>query len=292
MSKRILLTGATGYLGSHLAEALLDKGHSIIGLKRKSSSLRRVESILPMIAFHDVEDLDLSVLFEKHGAIDAVIHTATCYGRGKESVTQIFEANTAFPVKLMEAAMAAGVSTFLNTDTVLDKNINAYSLSKNQFAEWGKYLTRGGKMRFVNIRLEHFYGPCDDDSKFTTHVIKSCLANVPELRLTLGEQKRDFIYIDDVVSAYQALLEKRYQFPELFTQIDVGSGNAFPIRQFVEMVHRITASKTRLAFGALPYREGEAMFSQAYIEPLRLLGWDCKHTLEQGVKAIVEGYKR
>lgn len=292
MSKQILLTGATGYLGSHLAKALLDAGYSIVALKRRTSSLRRLESILPRITLIDVDELDLNSPFKDYGKIDVVIHTATCYGRHGEGAYQIADANLCFPLKLLDAAIAADVRVFMSTDTALDKFLNAYSLSKRQFAEWGRHFSQQKKIRFLNLRLEHFYGPEDDDTKFTAHVINSCLTNAPELKLTLGEQRRDFIYIDDVVSAYLLLLNKRELLTDYFMEFDVGSGETVTIRELVELVHRMTESTTYLNFGALPYREGEAMFLQADIESLRKLGWDCRHTLEQGLKLVIEGYRQ
>lgn len=292
MSKQILLTGATGYLGSHLAKALLDAGYVVVALKRKTSSLRRLESLLPRMTCIDMDELDLRALFKERGKFDAVIHVATSYGRNGQSASQIADANLSFPLKLLDAAVAADVPAFLNTDTALDKFLNAYSLSKTQFAEWGSYFARQKKIRFFNLRLEHFYGAGDDDTKFTTHVIKSCLLNVPELKLTLGEQRRDFIYIDDVVSAYLTLLEKMDQLPDMFNEFGVGSGQAASIKEFVEVVHDITKSQTRLAFGALPYREGEVMFSNANVGSLNKLGWTCKTSLEDGLRLVVESYKQ
>ncbi len=292
MKKIILLTGATGYLGSYLAKALVAKGYKLIILKRKNSSLLRIESIIPMVVFYNTENLDYSVPFKSHGEIDAVIHTATCYGRHGETPIEVLEANTEFPLRLMDAAKSAGVGTFINTDTILDRYLNLYSLSKSQLLEWGKFFAIHDKMFFLNMRLEHFYGPGDEDSKFTMYVMNSCLKNVPELKLTLGEQKRDFIYIDDVISAYLIILEKREGFQEFFNEFSVGSGKAVSIRYFVEKVHHITESQTHLAFGCVPYRRGEVMSSQANIEPLVKLGWFCKINLDEGLKLVIEGYKQ
>lgn len=286
---RILLTGATGFLGSSLAKTLHSEGHELIILKRRTSSLRRIEPITRDIVMYDLEGLDFSVPFGMHGRVDTVIHTATCYGRGGELPDQIFETNTKLPLKLLQAASVSGTDVFINSDTSLDKDLNAYSLSKKQFAEWGRFYSDRHGIQFLNLRLEHFYGPGDDKSKFTTHVIMRCLENAPELKLTLGEQKRDFIYIDDVVSAYLAVLAGREVFSERFVEMDVGSGAVVTIREFVETVWRLSGSRTKLAFGAVPYRQGEVMFAQADISSLRALGWEASHSLEQGLKLTMEG---
>jgi len=288
MKKRILLTGITGFLGSHLAKALLAVGYEVVALKRKSSSLSRIESIISDIDFFNVEGLDFHQLFRDCGKIDAIIHTATCYGRNDESVSEIFAANTEFPLRLLDAGNRAGVEMFLNTDTILDKYLNLYALSKNQLLQWGKFFSRHEKIRFGNIRLEHFYGPNDDPSKFSAYIINSCLKNAPELKLTKGEQKRDFIYIDDVVSAYMVLLENMNSLDSSFVEFDVGSGRSIPIREFVETVHRLTASSTHLAFGSLPYREGEVMHSEADVTGLTALGWQCRFDVETGLKQVLE----
>jgi nucleoside-diphosphate-sugar epimerase len=288
MKKKILLTGATGFLGSHLAKALLVDGYEVVALKRKASSLRRLEPIASGIVLIDIEALDFEKLFREYGKIDVIIHTATCYGRNNESVSEIFAANTEFPLRLLDAGCRSGVEVFLNTDTILDKYLNLYALSKNQFLQWGKYFSRHEKMLFWNIRLEHFYGPDDESTKFSTYVINSFLNNVPDLRLTKGEQKRDFIYIEDVVSAYMLLLEKRGNFDSSFVEFDVGSGRSVSIREFVETAHRLAASKTHLAFGAIPYREGEVMHSEADISGLTALGWQCRYDIEAGLKKVIE----
>lgn len=286
--KKILLTGVTGFLGSHLAKALVKAGFEVIALKRKLSSLRRVESIAEEILFIDIESLNYESLFRDFGQIDVIIHTATCYGRNNQSVSEIHSANTEFPLRLLDGGSRHGVKLFLNTDTILDKYLNLYAMSKNQLLQWGRFFAKEGNIRFGNIRLEHFYGPDDDPTKFTAYVISGCLNNIPELKLTKGEQRRDFIHVDDVVSAYMILLEKMGYSNCPFFEFDVGSGQSISIRNFVEIAHRLTESETRLAFGAIPYREGEVMHSEANITPLTSLGWKCKNNVEMGLRKVIE----
>lgn len=287
MNQRILITGVTGFLGSHLTKALLSAGHEIVAIKRKQSSDRRIRSIIPKITLYDVEGIELDVILDRHGPIDIIIHTATCYGRNNESISEIFEANTEFPLRLLDAGNRAGVKIFINTDTILDKYLNLYALSKNQLLQWGHFFSIHGNISFVNIRLEHFFGADDDPSKFTAYVIRNCINNASEIKLTAGEQKRDFIYIDDVVAAYLIVIKKFECIEESFVEFDVGSGQSISIREFVETVHKLSKSKTKLNFGAIPYRNGEIMHSVADTNKIRSLGWRCFFDINSALSVVI-----
>lgn len=283
----LLITGATGYLGSHLVRTLLAAGHRVAILKRATSNFSRLDDCMPRLTVFNIED-GLDLPFKSLGHINAVIHAATCYGRNGEKASEVFAANTVFPLQLLETAAFFNTDSFFNTDTILYKYLNAYSLSKHHFVEWGKSFADTGKISFVNIKLEHMYGAGDDSSKFATYVIRACLNNIDELKLTLGEQQRDFIHIDDVASAYQYLLENADKIGQGFSEFDVGSGKAVSIRDFVNTVHRLTASQTKLDFGAYSYREHELMHSEANLSGLLELGWRCRYGLEAGLKQVIE----
>lgn len=290
--KKILITGITGFLGSNLAKALINKGYEVVALKRRSSSLNRIVSILDKVILYDIEDIDYTNFFKSFGKIDVIIHTATSYGRNNETPWEIFDANTGFPLRLLDAASDANVSKFINTDTILDKYLNLYALSKNHLLEWGKFYSMHRKIEFINMRLEHFYGPGDDDSKFTSYVINSCMKNLNSMDLTLGEQKRDFIYVDDVVNAYLTILTREIKGDFWFSEHDVGSGHSVTIREFVEMVRELTGSRTKLNFGAVKYREGEVMNSMADISSLKSLGWNCDFSLKEGLEKTINSIKK
>ena len=288
----LLITGATGFLGSHLTRAFLGEGHRVVALKRATSSLIRLAEVADKVAFYDLEGLDLQATVSREAPIDAVIHTATCYGRRGESAVEVFEANTTFPLRLLAAAGRHGVGVFLNADTVLPRDVNAYALSKFQFVEWGKRLSQDQHIRFVNLRLEHLYGPGDDASKFTTWIVKSCLANVPEIKLTAGEQQRDFIHIADAVSAFKVILEHVFAFNPGFTELGIGTGEPVSVRNFVEVTHRLCRSRSNLAFGALPYRENELMECGTNLRSLLSWGWRSQIPLEVGVAEMLREMMR
>lgn len=286
---KILITGISGFLGSALASHFVNEAHEVKALIRTNSSMRRIQkirsNISTVIAETPVEINEALVNF----APDVVIHTACVYGRSGENPLQIFQANEALGMSLIQAILNSRKRTvFLNTGTVLDENVSFYALSKNNFSRWGARLAgqQSNYLQFIDIKLQHMFGPWDDQSKFITHVLKNCIENCSELRLTPGTQQRDFIYIADVVNAYSTILLNTNKFADA-DFIDVGSGSAPSVREVVEKIHRITGSNTNLAFGAISYRPEEAMYCIADTNRLRSLGWRRQYSIETGIKEII-----
>jgi CDP-paratose synthetase len=287
---KILLTGASGFLGSALALHLLKAGHQVSLLLRPTSQLDRLQGLHEAFNISRPETDDALDAFVCRVQPEVVIHTACAYGRAGETILQLADANLRLGLGILQALQHSKQPvSFINTGSALPPEVSVYALSKNQFFQWGRTLVAQslGKLQFVNVQLQHIYGPGDDTSKFTTHVLHACHRNDPQLKLTAGEQARDFIYIDDVVSAYSVLLEKR-SLLESIVEVEVGSGSAPTLRKFVETARRLTASRTELLFGVLPYRENEPMHCQANLEQIKKLGWNPMFDLEAGLRKTIE----
>jgi nucleoside-diphosphate-sugar epimerase len=287
---KILLTGASGFLGSALALHWCNAGHQVALLLRPTSKLDPLCGLEASFDIGRCTTDDEVAAFVKQVQPEVVVHTACAYGRQGETSLQLFDANLRLGLVILQALQhAAQPVSFINTGSALAPEVSPYALSKNQFAQWGRMLAAqsGGQLRFINVLLQHMYGPGDDASKFTTHVLHTCHRNDPVLKLTAGEQARDFIYIDDVVSAYDTLLTQRHQL-DTVQDIEVGFGAAPSIRQFVETAHRLTASRTELLFGALPYRANEAMHCIANVARMTQLGWAPAFDLNAGLKKTIQ----
>jgi len=282
----ILLTGGTGFLGSSLLIKLLSLNYNVILLKRSFSNTWRLGNLSDKLITYDIDkENDLGYVFRKH-KIDIIIHCATSYGRREIAPLTIISANLLLPLKLLQLGMDHKVTCFINSDTLLDKRISHYSLSKSQFRDWLKAYSF--EMTCVNVALEHFYGPFDDDSKFVTYIIRNILGNVSDIDLTMGEQKRDFIYVDDVIEAFEKIIINSPSAGKGFFHYEIGTNKTFRISDFVTLVKDLAGNtKTRLNFGALPYRPNEVMDSHADTTKIRQLGWKPRVSLENGIKKTI-----
>ena len=292
----IVLTGATGFLGSHLLRHLLHAGHSVVALKRRTSDLWRVKDLAGSegLAWLDA-DGDPDAIWRRfaQGDLDAVIHCATEYGRGRMPIADVLMANLLFPIRLLDLCKEFGVRTFLNTDSYFNKPslsypyLLDYSLSKKSLLLWLPYFA--DTLQVANLTLEHVYGPQDGPAKFVVQMVDQiAVRRVPSVKLSPGDQLRDFVYVSDAVSAYLAVLEALSARPGAgLHEFNVGTGAAVSIREFVESVKRLSGSPTELAFGALPYRDREIMLSKADTRTLAALGWRPRVSLQEGISAIL-----
>ncbi|MHB9139004.1 MAG: NAD-dependent epimerase/dehydratase family protein [Victivallaceae bacterium] len=287
--KSVLLTGATGFLGSRLLRRLLEKGYALTILKRSFSQTHRINDLMSSIQFFD---LDKTELFEisRHVKAHYIIHCATDYGRKNVPVSDIIQANLVLPVSLLSLRDNFQCKCFINTDTIIDKRVSSYSKSKKQFREWLEYFS--DQIVAVNVALEHFYGPGDDKSKFISSVINNLLRNADHIDFTAGEQQRDFIYIDDVVEAFLLIIKKAFSAEEGFYDYEIGTNRLISIKDVVQMMKNVTGNTaTRLNFGVLPYRENELMLSAVNTEKIRASGWTPKYTIEAGILHTVNTEK-
>lgn len=280
--KTILITGINGYLGSRIAKRYVDK-YNIIGLEYSLDDLFRLEG----------ENFEVYAsrkgipeeLFKKHD-IDIIIHAATFYGRGNESDSQLIYANLYLPQLLLEEASAKGCNLLINTDTVLDPFTSSYALTKNQFADWCKFYAGQDRIKIINLRLEHFYGPGTSNNNFITLMVQKMLNNQNSIPLTLAEQNRDFLYIDDLLAVYDLMINRAETFDN-FISFDIGAGTNTNLRYILEFIKTETKSVSELNFGEIPYRKNELMNSETDNSKLMKLGWRAKTSIDVGLKEII-----
>ncbi len=292
MYKSILLTGATGFLGSNLLESFIDQNYRVVVLKRRNSKLGRIEHLLAKVQVVDIDYTNLDFVFQEFFP-DIVVHTACSYGRNGESASEIVKANLLFGIEILEKSITWQVKTFINTDTVLPNNLNIYSKSKSYFRDWLEF--QASKIQVVNIRLEHIYGVNDDSNKFIPWLIDQMMNSNDPIKLTSGIQKRDFIYITDVVDAFNVILNSKFK--NYWNVFDVATNNFIDVKELVYLlVEKIELKfglkvREKLWFDVISYRDGEVMIPEINNSKLLKLGWKPKVVIREGLDKILNNYK-
>jgi CDP-paratose synthetase len=288
----VLVTGATGGLGRKIVGMLLKSGYTVFALVRETSNLQLLKTLYRdypffFIFFKEVEDV-----FVRRD-IRFVIHTATCYGLEKDSVDDIVEANLTVPAKLFALSQQHGVSAFLNADTFFEPSLGIggkrqlYISTKKEFLSIArKQAAREHGCVFVNMRIEHMYGPDDSKDKFICFILNSCLSNVPNISLTDGAQKRDFVFVDDVASAFVKTIQCAGGLSS-YEEFGIGSGASMSIKDAVFLIHQMTKSRTVLEWGALPYRESEIFDSKASLTNNYKIGWKTSVSFTDGIAMVI-----
>lgn len=292
---KVILTGATGFLGSQFLANFIREKYKVIIIKRKNTNLELIFKKFGKLEAWDVEQLE--DLFVSHPDINAIVHTATDYGHDESNPTAAFWANEAFPIKLLALAIQHKTATFINIDTffssskVAYEHLGAYTLSKKHFKDWGRYCANTKKIGFTNFQIFHMYGPGDNYKKFVPSMVLRCLKGA-EIDLTDGIQERDFIYISDVVSALNVILEVEAGREPGYRSYDVGTGSPMRIRDFVVKINQLCGNNAKLNFGTFPIRKGEIQSSFADTATLRSLGWMPSVSIEIGIQCVIDDTKR
>lgn len=287
--EKILLTGATGFLGSHILKRLIELRKNVVIIVREESNYDRIKELKNFSKFTINKNFsNLKDLYKEH-SICTIIHLATDYGRNSPN-SSVSLTNVSFPRKLIEMANKKHLKLFINTDTFSTKfkdstYLKEYISSKIIFKEYLKSLPNN--IQVFSLQLEHIFGEFDSQGKFFTFLLDKMLNNEKVIKLTKGSQKRDFIYVADVVDAYITVMEYKKTI-ENYKEFEVGRGFSIPVKEFVTKIHNITGSKSKLLFGALKTRPDEIKDSKANNLDLVNLGWKPKFSIEMAVKRILD----
>jgi nucleoside-diphosphate-sugar epimerase len=280
----IFLTGATGFVGSHILSKLLHCGHDVTIIRRPNSDTKRIDDYIDQVCTIDNENNINSAL-----EFDCIIHAATSYENSDYAGSDILSANINLPVYLLDYAVNNKCKKFINISTFIAKYEtsppNRYALTKRHMEEWGMYYCNHYPLNFVNVVLHQVYGTGDSITKFTPWLVNELKINVKSIELTEGNQERDFINIVDVVEAVSLIVN--HNSGSGYDEYEVCTGNVITIKNFIETVKKITNSTTILNFGSMPYRENEIMTINPDPSKMHNLGWNAKLKLEFGIKMMV-----
>ncbi|MBU2510658.1 NAD-dependent epimerase/dehydratase family protein [bacterium] len=287
---KILITGGTGFIGSHLVNSLVERELELVILKRSTSDSWRIEESLDHVTCYNVDEISLQDIVKREKA-DFVLHLATNQRRQGDTIAQIIDSNVTFPSVLVEEAVQNGLQGFINTDTSASGDHSLYASTKKAFLSVLNHFHTKNGLPVINLQLEYVYGPKDNDSKFVPYLIKSILCE-ESIDASPGTQKRDFIYVQDAADAYIKAMELVKQMDNQFFSLAIGSGESISLKEFAETVARLSSKRTRINWGALDFRKGDIFESKADITAAKeILGWNPNHNLKQGLEKTINWFR-
>lgn len=285
--KKVLITGIDGFLGSVIANTL-QKKYEVFGIQRNPKKLKRIKKgIFKIYKFDD----DIEEIFNEYHFF-SVIHTATVYSKNNIGISYLKNTNIEMPIKLMQLSSKYGIKLFINTDTFTSYSklpydyLTDYHNSKKECLNGLLEINNRSETKLVNMIIFHMFGENDGKQKFVTRIIDD-LKNNRIIKLTKGNQKRDFIHVQDVANAYYCILKNFNLLKFNFQSFEVGSGNSISIKNFVLKLKKLTKSSSKLHFGALPMRKGEFNDSYAKNANLIKMKWKISEELDFRLRDLI-----
>jgi nucleoside-diphosphate-sugar epimerase len=260
---KLLITGATGFIGGRLAARALGAGHAVHALLRAEGDATRLPA--GVTAHRDDGALDslLAAL-----SPDAVLHLATRYqhGHAHADMAPMLEANILFGARLADAAARAGVRGFVTLGTGAQfagddhaSPATLYAASKQGFDVLLAAIARAGGLATATLIVFDTFGPGDTRGKILDRMIAAARSGTP-LDLSPGEQAIDLVHVDDVVDAILIAAEglAAGSLPP-GGRFALSSGEAVTLRTLAARIAAAIDRPVPARWGALPYRPGEIM---------------------------------
>lgn len=300
MIKNIIITGGTGFIGSHVLEKLLNEGINIILLKRSYSDIWRIKNLFNKLIVYDIDIIPLENIFQKN-KIDAVIHVATYYKKYHDynDIENMIFSNITFPTKLLDLCAKYGIKYFINTGTFFEYNIrtlpvketdgkkpcNLYSSTKISFEDIIKFYR--DKVKSITLRIFSPYGEKDNEYKLIPTLIKKAIYN-EEVHLSEGFQKLDFIYVKDIANAYYKVLQNIENLENL-ESFNIGFGFPYSIREVVSIIQEILNKEIDISWGK-PTKDISICYADIN-KTKDKLNWKPEYSLKKGLEKTIEYYK-
>jgi nucleoside-diphosphate-sugar epimerase len=290
-----LITGATGFVGSHLTKRLVQEGWRVHIVSRVDSRLpqaKEFEHVTNHIYDGNTESMVNCVMQAKPSV---VFHLASLFlsQHAIKDVNTLMQSNVLFGSQLLEAMKENQVTYLVNTGTSWQHYNNEdynpvclYAATKQAFEAILQFYVQACGIKAITLKLFDTYGPADPRPKLF-YLLEKAAKSGEVLNMSAGEQLIDLVHIDDVVDAYlisaQHLLEGKVLLNESYA---VSSGYPLPLKKLVENYSKATGRIVNVNWGARTYRFREVMTT--WCNGKTIENWSPKINLHEGIRKMNE----
>jgi nucleoside-diphosphate-sugar epimerase len=300
---RILLTGATGFIGRRLATRLIARGDSVLAVGRRPCRIAGAEDM--QVPHLEPESIERAL---ERTSFDAVVHLAAAgVNPADRDEKTLMTMNSILPGMMISIAAKRGAKAVVMTGSCAEYQAVRVeeALTEQSALEtrklYGASKAAGGILALAQgavhhipvavVRLFNVFGPGEAPYRLLPSLLQSLIAGRP-IGLSAGTQVRDFIYIDDVCAGLVAVLETsiRHELPSGAYNLATGKGNT--VADFARATSRLTgADEALLEFNALPLRPDDMPYVLGDASLLKKhCGWTPTFTMKDGIAAAIREY--
>jgi nucleoside-diphosphate-sugar epimerase len=291
---KILLTGATGFIGSHIARALVAANHEVHALIPPNDDTWRIREILPSLVTVRGDLLDSSFTFPPQ-SFDYCVHLAWYVEPGKYLESPQNKRWVETSVRFARIIQDAGCRRFIAAGTCFE-----YATSDEPLRESSptgpRTLYARSKLELFNalqsldmetawVRFFYQYGPYEDPRRLVPIVINALLRG-QEAKLVPGDRRRDFLHIKDVANAVAVVVQSN-----LTGAVNIGSGASTTVAEICMKIGELINRPELIKLGALPYPSTEPMHIVADNMKLRSAGWKPRLNLGEGLCQTIDWWR-
>jgi UDP-glucose 4-epimerase len=296
--QRVLVTGASGFIGANLVRRLLQLGAEVYA--QYSSTYQKIENLPIHRRKTDLCDLKSTKTLVRQIEPSVVFHLAAFGVNQTSDIQRAIRVNVVGTANLLQSLLDSRIEQFVHTGTCHEYGEQQGKIRESApIAPRSVYAATKAASTAICLSFSHqfdfplaivrpfvAYGPFANDYTIVSAVILHALRG-KDIRLSSGLTKRDFVYVDDVVDAYTKVANKEVS-GEI---INIGSGIELFIKDVVKQTLDLMKNPIKPLFGALPDRNGEIWHLQADISKAkRIIGWEPKTPLKKGLERTIEWF--
>jgi nucleoside-diphosphate-sugar epimerase len=297
-AKRVLVTGATGFVGANLVHGLLRQGHEVGVLAKKESDTWRLAEVSSRLRwFHAGLESTTGLgetlsKFRPQWIFHLAAHGAYSWQR---DTAAILRTNVLGTANLLDACLTTGFEAFVNTGSSSEYGFKDHPPKEGETLEPAgpyavakaaatMYCTQAGRSsgaRIATLRLYSVYGPWEEPRRFIPQLVARGLEGVLPPLASRGTA-RDYVYVNDVIAAYLTVVRGNFEPGAVF---NVGTGHQTTLEQAVGIARRVLGIAVEPAWGSMADRSWDT--STWVADSTRLqeqLGWRPETDLEQGLR--------
>jgi len=297
---RFLVTGAGGFVGSHIARLLVQQGHSVFIIERPESSLQRLSDCIDGMEVRRTDLADSAAVRQivLEAKPDCAIHSAWYVVPGRYWTAPENLDCVIMSLSLAQILAGSGCKRLVGIGSCFEydydygylsesltplKPRTLYAVSKDATRSVLESFCRGAAMSFAWTRVFYLYGPGEPEARLVPAVVLALMKGT-EAKCTEGFQVRDYLCVEDVASAIIAVAQSKFE-----GTVNVGSGEPVTIRALVQLLGDILGRTDLLAFGAVKTNPVDPPFVLADVRRLRNeIGWQPSSSLKEALHRTVQ----